>query len=111
MEAWTRRHVSDHSSFHYLHFILETQLSNIATQDDWKIFLLQMVRQFCFSTFLIVFFPGHESLWLYRRSLWNLLLLTTEHECRTEPDQELFVALEQTVELCTVEFKLHEDCK
>jgi hypothetical protein len=109
LEKWTRRNVSDHSSFHYLHFLYETQAQyNVYDEQTWKAMLSSIVRQLHYAQFLIVFFPGHETLWLYKRAMWHLLMKVGAMDFFIS-DSDQFSFMEETVIQSTKEFRLYEE--
>ncbi|KAL0491725.1 prenyltransferase alpha subunit repeat-containing protein [Acrasis kona] len=106
LEKWTRKNVSDHSSFHYLRYILEADLKDICDAEEAGHKLIRLTRQFHYCQFLILFFPGHESLWLYRRMLWGLLMDLSENVMLNGSSLS---GVEEQVERSQQEFKLYEE--
>jgi len=90
LEAWTRRNISDHSGFHHVILLLQLSYSDMIrlkeeqTEDMFLGRYVAMIRlvvqQLHYCQFMITFYPGHESLWIYRRLLWKfwIQLLNTE---------------------------------
>lgn len=62
IKNWIQRHVSDHSAVHYITLLLDDMKNNDL-----------LLNQMYFNQHLIINFPGHESLWIYRRYLMKNL--------------------------------------
>jgi len=102
---WTRKHVSDHCAYHcrqnlwmkYIELIdidlsktflslsrsdfsntaLQTKTFTIETLKCRELFIL-CKEEFKFSSYLLVYFPGHEAMWCHRRKFvifWILLII------------------------------------
>jgi hypothetical protein len=80
--AWTKRNVSDHSSFHYLIFlfrilqkyILKHSSDTETSLELFVVLLKRTIEQLHYCQFMILFYPAHESLWSYRKYLFQFLL-------------------------------------
>lgn len=85
MMEWIPRHVSDHSAIHHMTLVLDDLNNN-------DLFMEQMY----FSQYLIINFPGHESLWIYRRFLFKKLKIDENIKC--EYSDEHYKYLLPTIE-------------
>jgi hypothetical protein len=71
LKSYTRKHPRDHSGFHYLSTLIETLSEFHLEFNSLNEILLDL---FFHCQLLIIYFPGHESIWLFRRFLFQFLI-------------------------------------
>ena len=65
-------HISEFSGFHYKQYLF----SLLCTNQSWKESFAMIEEELKCNSDMIKFYPNHESLWIYRRSLIHLYLRT-----------------------------------
>jgi len=73
---WLKRNVSDHSCVNHLIILMKAYKKALVDQGNEKelaYYLIYLLKQFYYNQYLIIFFPGHQSLWTLRRFLWLFL--------------------------------------
>lgn len=98
---WVFMHVSDHSGFHYRHFLLKSLLSRAqtdcekssnaslpreeeASRPDLPLLIEEELE---LSRDLIESYPGHEALWCHRRHVLGLVHQLHNEQPHMEPSQ------------------------
>ena len=69
-DAWISAHVSDYCGYHYRHKIFDYILIT-KKFDDFKLVFMNELQE---NKNMILFYPGHESLWYHRRYIFNAIL-------------------------------------
>jgi hypothetical protein len=66
IKSYLYKNINDNSAYSYLTNIIQTFPSFI-TMDE-------IINLFQFNKFLDFYYPGHESIWAFRKSLWTILI-------------------------------------
>lgn len=74
LKCWLELHISDHSAVHYLSQVLEIQLQHIPSEDETQSILMEVAQKSLnLAKTLLDTHPNHESLWILRRLMVQLL--------------------------------------
>nr|XP_022329534.1 protein prenyltransferase alpha subunit repeat-containing protein 1-like isoform X2 [Crassostrea virginica] len=72
-EGWVKRHISDHSGFHYRQFLLKclSQQAEKLSEQYLLNYRNLVQKELYLVTDLIKSYPGHEALWYHRRYVFQ----------------------------------------
>jgi len=105
---WLKRNVSDHSCVNHIIILMKfykKALLDLGNEKEMPYFLIYSLKLFYYSQYLIIFFPGHEALWVLRKYLWIYLIDNSDLFEKHFTDETLCEIMNQLIEIAAEQFK------